>query len=81
MGSEATFNWGEIVSEDWTFDSNLQKIAAIERVTKERLMACFNEIFFQNPRRINLKVHSHAHRDDTDARATSIALNDAYYLR
>ena len=44
-------------------------------------MATFNEVFFDNPRRINLKVHSHAHRDDTETRATSQALNTEHYQR
>ena len=42
-------------------------------------MATFNEVFFENPRRINLKIHSHAHRDDTETRATSQALNAEHY--
>ena len=44
-------------------------------------MATFNEVFFDNPRRINLKIHSHAHRDDTETRATSQALNAEHYQR
>lgn len=79
LGSEASFNWGQILTDEYNFDSDLQKIAAVERVTKERLMATFNEVFFDNPRRINLKIHSHAHRDDTETRATSQALNAEHY--
>ena len=81
LGSEAVFNWGELSKDEWTFDSDVRKIEAIGSVTKERLLACFNEIFFQNPRRINMKVHSHAHRDDTETRQSSQLLNASFYER
>lgn len=29
LGSEAMFNWGEILTEEWSFESDLQKIEAI----------------------------------------------------
>ena len=44
-------------------------------------MATFNRVFFGNPRRINLKIFSHAHREDTETRATSQALNRDFYRR
>ena len=81
LGAEASFNWNEIDDDELTFDSDLKKIEALERVSKESLMACFEEIFFDNPRRVNLKVHSHAHRDDTETRQSSQVLNKAFYKR
>ena len=71
LGAEATFNWGEVSHEEYDFDSDLKKIAAIERVTKERLIACFNELFFKDCSRLNIKLFSQKHRDDTETRATS----------
>jgi len=44
-------------------------------------MACFREMVFQNPRRVNMKIHSHAHRDDIETRKTSQDLNKAFYAR
>ena len=68
LGTESMFNWAEVASEEWNFDSDLKKIEAIQNVTKERLMATFREIFFDNPRRFNTKIHSHAKRDDIETR-------------
>ena len=44
-------------------------------------MDCFTEVFFDNPRRINTKVHSHAHRDDMETRKSSKELNSDFYAR
>ena len=44
-------------------------------------MACFEEIFFKNPRRINVKVHCHEHLAASEAHSASCALNQAYYAR
>ena len=35
LGAEATFNWAQITNDESGFDSDLKKIAAIERVTKD----------------------------------------------
>ena len=61
------------------FDRVEKKIAAIEKVTTEQVNALFMEVFFENPKRINMKSHSHAHRDDTETRKTSQELNAAFY--
>ena len=42
-------------------------------------MACFRHIFFENPRRVNLKLHSHAHIAGQEAVQSSKELNDAHY--
>ena len=67
LGAEASFNWGCLTIDETGFDSDLQKIAAIERVTKDQVMACFKHVFFENPRRVVLKIHSHAHLADQEA--------------
>ena len=46
LGSEASFNWGELLKDEFNFDSDLKLIAAIEKVNKERLLACFRDIVF-----------------------------------
>lgn len=69
------FNWNELKDEEYGFDSDVKLIQAIEQVTKERLLACFNTVLFTESRRMNVKVHSHAHRDDTETRQASQDLN------
>lgn len=66
LSAEASFNWSELSNDEANFDSDLQLIAAIEGVTKERLLACFKHVFFDNPRRMNLKINSHEHADDKE---------------
>jgi len=70
-----------LLKDEFNFDSDIKLMAAIEKVNKERLLACFRDIVFQNPRRINMKIHSHTHRDDTETRKMSQALNKAFYTR
>ena len=36
-------------------------------------------MFFENPRRINLKIHAHAHLADQEAVQSSKNLNEAHY--
>ena len=75
MTAEASFNWSEISNNEDNFDSDLQLIEAIKRVTKDRLMACFNQVFFDNPRRINLRINSYSHASDIETVKKSKALN------
>ena len=67
LGAEATFNWTCLNTDYTDFDVDVRKIAAVERVTKAQIMACFSKLFFENPRRINFKIHSHAHLADEEA--------------
>ena len=46
LGSEAIFNWGELVKDEFNFDSDVKLMAAIQNVSKERLLACFRDIVF-----------------------------------
>lgn len=79
LGQECEYNVLQIKQGDLNFDRREQIIAALERVTVEKVNALFTEVFFKNPRRLNLKVHSHAHRDDAATRLTSQDLNKAFY--
>ena len=36
-------------------------------------------MFFENPRRLNVKVFSHKHRADEEKRKVSKSLNEAFY--
>ena len=81
MSAEFTFNWGELLKGVHNFNSDLEKIAAIEKVTKADLVAFAHEVFYNNPRRLNVKVHSHSHLSDAAAIEASRALNKIYYER
>lgn len=45
------------------------------------MLDCFNLVFFQNPRRINFKIHSHAHLAEAESIESSKALNREHYAR
>ena len=71
LGVEADFSWLHIQKEQFNFDLREQQIAALEKVTTKQVNELFLEVFFKNPRRLNMKIHSHAHRDDTATREKS----------
>lgn len=79
LGAECDMNWLQIKQNDLNFDRIEKVTAAVERVTVAKVNALFLEAFFENPRRLNLKIHSHVHRDDTATRKTSKDLNGVYY--
>lgn len=39
----------------------------------------FKRVFFENPRRINVRVHSHDHKANVEKRNESKVLNEAHY--
>ena len=71
LQQEAQLNWAQLTSKEFDFDRREQQIAAMQSVTAEEVNALMTEVFFQNPRRINLKVHSHAHAADIAKRQES----------
>ena len=64
-------NWGHILKKEYEFDIIEKRIAAYKKVTLDQVKNLFRKIFFDNPRRLNIKIHSHKHRDDTENRKTS----------
>ena len=79
LGQEAKLNWLQIELNDLNFDRREKVIEALEKVTTEQVNTLFMEVFFENPRRLNLKIHSHTHRDDKVTRQTSIDSNADFY--
>ena len=72
-------NWGHILKKELDFDLREQRIASYEKVTVEDVKKVFRNVFFNNPRRINMKIFSHAHRDMAEKRKESQKLNEEFY--
>jgi hypothetical protein len=56
-----------------------QKIERYEKITPGDIKAVFREVFFENPRRLNVKIFSHKHKADEEKRKVSQLLNEAFY--
>ena len=56
-----------------------QKIERYEKITPREIKAVFREVFFENPRRLNVKIFSHKHKADEEKRKVSKNLNEAFY--
>lgn len=68
-----------VQSKELDFDRRDEKIKAMQLVTTEQVNALMKEIFFENPRRINLRLFSHAHRDDEVKRKEAQEINASVY--
>ena len=75
------FNWSQIAAGDTDFDRRELQIAAMEKVTTEQVNALAKEVFFVSPRRINIKILCHKHRDNEELLKTNAELNKAFYER
>ena len=51
----------------------------MKKVTAEQVNDLFIKTFFTQPRRINLKIHSHAHEADFEKRKESQEINTQHY--
>ena len=51
----------------------------MKKVTTAQVNALMKEAFFEKPKRLNLKMHSHAHEVDSAKRQEAQELNKAYY--
>ena len=71
LAAEAAINWGHILKKEFDFNLRDKRIEAYEKVTPDDVRTIFRKVFFENPRRINMKIHSHAHRDDKETREKS----------
>ena len=74
---EAQRNWTQIENEDYGFDTRDRKINAYRRATVESVKSTFREIFFDNPRRLNVKVYSQ--NEFKNDRSELIAKNAKFY--
>ena len=55
---QANDNWSSICDDNLKFNSRERLMAALEAVTPEIVNAKFNELFFDNSRRLNVKLYS-----------------------
>lgn len=60
LSSETNSHWKKILSEK-KFRNRDKKIEAYRKVTYQDIIEMFNTLFFENPRRFNLKVYSAKH--------------------
>jgi len=81
LGSEAAQNWQNIVDNELGFDTREKNIRFIEEVTLDDVYQLFNEMVFEAPRRINLRLYNHKHHDDTQTRGESIEINKEFYAK
>lgn len=74
---EASRNWSQIENEDYGFDTRERKINAYRRATVESVKNTFREIFFDNPRRLNVKIYSQ--KEFSNDRSEWISRNAEFY--
>ena len=81
LAEEASGNWDALVREEFEFNRREKMIEAYCKVKWEDVNALFEEVFFRNPRRLNLKIHSHAHKEQVESRQQSKDLCSEFYQR
>ena len=79
MQQECQLNWAQLLNKEFEFDRRDQQIEAMKKVTVDQVNDLMTETFFKNPKRINLKIHSHAKEADIEKRQTSKDLNKEFY--
>lgn len=68
-----------INDDNLEFNSKERLIEALEQVTAKDLWAKFEDMFFINQKRLNIKINSADHLGKTAELEQSRAANDAYY--
>ena len=81
LPEEAAGNWDSVIREETEFNAKEKMLDAYAKVKFEDVNALFMEVFFQNPRRLILKMHSHAHKEETESRKQSKDLSLEFYKR
>ena len=64
MKDEADTYWSCLEDECYEFDQKERMIEAIENVTCEMVNQQFIHLFFENPRRLHIKVNSENHKEE-----------------
>mmetsp|Transcript_25543 Transcript_25543/g.39314 ORF Transcript_25543/g.39314 Transcript_25543/m.39314 type:complete len:82 (+) Transcript_25543:1678-1923(+) len=54
-------------------------MAALEKITVEDVNALFEDMFFENPRRLNIKLHSQNHLKNEEEVAKANEKNQEWY--
>lgn len=61
LGQEHSANWSSLCDDNFDFDAKDRLIEALEAVTPEMVNAKFNQLFFENPKRVQIKLQSQNH--------------------
>lgn len=61
---EASDHWSQILEGQLAFDKYQRYIEEIEQLTPEMVFAKFEDLFFKNPKRLNVKLWSQNHKVD-----------------
>ena len=64
MKDEADTHWSCLEDECYEFDQKERMIEAYENVTSEMVNQKFLELFFENPRRLHIKITSENHQEE-----------------
>jgi len=61
LGQEISELWSNLQDENLDFDSRKHTISALEQVTVEDVNQKFLQLFFESPKRVNVKLNSQNH--------------------
>eukprot|EP00347_Sterkiella_histriomuscorum_P004511 403360183 len=79
LAQEAGKYWHEILEGDYEFDERQKKIEALGKVTRDQVVDYFNNLFFNNPKRLNIKMYSQKHFEEKENIERDTQLNQAFY--
>ena len=82
LSDEVTRRWSIITDDNglYEFDRRYKKIAALEKVTKDQVQALYNNMIFEDSRRLNIKLYSHIHHANVEEMRANVDLNRDFYL-
>ncbi len=76
---ETSDYWKAISNENYEFDSKKKLIRFIESVTPEEVNQLFLQLFFENQKRLNIKIYSDNHLKKQDEMEIAFKYNQNYY--
>jgi len=81
IGEEANEHWGQLEDENFNFDHEERMIEALGRITTKQVTKAFDEMFFTNPRRLNIKICSEDHAKNAEEIENAKAENKKFYAQ
>ena len=69
LAEAANRAWNEVYDQLYKFDRQDKQIQALRDITKQELIHYYNELFWDNCRRVNIKVICKKHREEVDDQA------------
>lgn len=81
LTDEVNRYWNAICDDNglYEFDRKQKKIAALQQTTKEQVQKLMHQLVFEDCRRMNIKLYSHAHWNEREERVLSEGSNRAFY--